>query len=150
MPEGKTPTFETLAAEWIQIKRQNIRESTACMYAGHLKNHFSDLNPLQINRITVRTAENLIASKREAGMNIGTLKKIIVTFNQVMGYAVRHRHIEHNPVRDAERPRSQGEAGGLQIKVLSVESDRNTCGIATEPNVQDAFQAGCDIGRKAG
>ncbi len=42
-------------------------------------------------------------------MNITTLRKIIVTFNQIMNYAVRHRYIDHNPVRDAERPRGQGE-----------------------------------------
>ncbi len=41
-------------------------------------------------------------------MKLGTLRKILVTLNQIMTYAVRHKYIAHNPVRDAERPRGQG------------------------------------------
>ena len=42
-------------------------------------------------------------------MNLTTLRKIIVTLNQIMKYAVRHTFIDHNPVRDAERPKDQSE-----------------------------------------
>ena len=43
------------------------------------------------------------------GMHIGTINKILVTLGQIMAYAVRHGYIDYNPVRDAERPRGNGE-----------------------------------------
>ena len=52
-------------------------------------------------------------------MNLATLRKIIVTFNQVMSYAVRHKYIDYNPVRDAERPRGQGRSEKEQIRILT-------------------------------
>ena len=52
-------------------------------------------------------------------MNLTTLRKIIVTFNQVMNYAVRHQFIGYNPVRDAERPRDQGNDEKPDIRILS-------------------------------
>eukprot|EP01008_Symbiontida_sp_HLA12_P001781 NODE_2967_length_434_cov_0.823151_g2943_i0.p1 GENE.NODE_2967_length_434_cov_0.823151_g2943_i0~~NODE_2967_length_434_cov_0.823151_g2943_i0.p1 ORF type:complete len:124 (+),score=2.30 NODE_2967_length_434_cov_0.823151_g2943_i0:53-373(+) len=52
-------------------------------------------------------------------MNITTLRKIIITFNQVMNYAVRHNYISYNPVRDAERPRGQGGEEKKEIKIFN-------------------------------
>ncbi len=52
-------------------------------------------------------------------MNILTLKKILVTLGQIMAYAVRHRYIDHNPVRDAERPIGQGGTKKQKIRVLT-------------------------------
>ena len=52
-------------------------------------------------------------------MNINTLRKILVTLNQIMAYAVRHGYIDYNPVRDAERPRGQGKTNNNKTKVLS-------------------------------
>ena len=39
--------------------------------------------------------------------------------NQIMAFAVRHRYIDHNPVRDAERPRGQGQVEGPKIRILT-------------------------------
>ncbi len=36
-----------------------------------------------------------------------------------MAYAVRHGYIDYNPVRDAERPRGNGETEKDKIKVLA-------------------------------
>jgi integrase len=52
-------------------------------------------------------------------MNINTLRKILVTLNQIMAYAVKHGYINYNPVRDAERPRGQGKIKTDDIRVLS-------------------------------
>jgi integrase len=65
--------------------------------------------------------EKFIADKQTNNMNLTTLRKIIVTFNQVMNYAVRHKYISHNPVRDAERPKGQGGDEKEQIKILTPE-----------------------------
>jgi integrase len=40
-------------------------------------------------------------------MNIGTLRKILVTFGQILCHAVRNKYLENNPVREAERPKPQ-------------------------------------------
>ena len=40
-------------------------------------------------------------------MNIGTLRKILVTLGQILCHAVRNKYLENNPVREAERPKPQ-------------------------------------------
>ena len=57
--------------------------------------------------------ESQIYSKIE---NQTTIRKLIVTFNQVMNYAVRHKYIDHNPVRDAERLKGRGEKKKNKLK----------------------------------
>ena len=52
-------------------------------------------------------------------MNLTTLRKVIVTFNQVMNYAVRHQYTVFNPVRDAERPKDQGKEERSAVRILS-------------------------------
>ena len=46
------------------------------------------------------------------------IRKVLITFGQVMKYAVRHHYIDHNPVSEAERPRSTGEEKKPVIHVL--------------------------------
>ena len=65
----------------------------------------------QIDRITTATVESFITAKQGEKMSLGTLRKIMVTLNQIMAYAVRHRMIDYNPVRDAERPKATGKVG---------------------------------------
>jgi integrase len=86
------------------------------MYEGHLNNHFETINSIKLNRITTETVEKFISEKQNKEMNITTLRKIIVTFNQVMSYGVRHRYIDYNPVRDAERPKRKKEKGNAHDK----------------------------------
>jgi integrase len=63
--------------------------------------------------------EKWITARHNEGMNLSTLKKILVTFGQIMAYAVRHGYIDYNPVRDAERPRGNGETKQDKIRVLT-------------------------------
>jgi hypothetical protein len=53
--------------------------------------------------------ERFITTRQTEGMNILTLRKILVTLNQIFSYAVRHRLIEYNLFRDAEKPRDPGK-----------------------------------------
>jgi integrase len=124
-PFKKVPLFLEVAREWIDYKKANLRETTWEVYEGHIRNHFDDLNRLKINRITVTTVENFLAARQVEGMNIGTLRKIMVTLGQILNLAVRRRYIENNPLRDAEKPRGQtnteeSEASGHgAIKILT-------------------------------
>jgi integrase len=119
LPDKRIPTFKTLGADWLQQKKPNIRESTWEMYERHLKLHFGEIDNLKINRITIATVEKFISKRQRDSMNINTLRKLIVTFNQVLNYAVRRRLIDYNPVRDAERPKGLGIEEKEIVSVLT-------------------------------
>ena len=119
LPDRKIPTFSKVAKDWLEYKKPNVRESTLKMYKGHLKHHFQDVDNIKINWITMAKVERFTTDRQTNDMSFTTLRKLIVTFNQVMNYAARHKHISHNPVRDAERPRGQGRSEKEQIRILT-------------------------------
>ncbi len=119
LPDKKIPNFKQVAKEWIEYKKPNLRHSTWSVYEGHTRNHFDDFKPIKINRITTAKVEKWISARHNEGMNIATIKKILVTLGQIMAYAVRHGYIDYNPVRDAERPRGNGESEESKIRVLT-------------------------------
>lgn len=113
--EKKTPLFKDVARRWLDYKKTKIRITSWETYQGHVKNHFDSLNDYKITAITIAKIERFISAKQESNMNITTLKKIIVTLNQIMKYAIRHRLIDYNPVIDAEKPSNQGKENKRQI-----------------------------------
>ena len=111
--------FRVVAAEWIEYKKTRVRITTWSMYEGHLRHHFAELNEKRIDRISTATVEGFITAKQAAGVSLPLIKKLMVTLGQVMGYAVRHKMVSHNPVRDAERPRATGTLGEKhEMKIL--------------------------------
>ena len=119
MPDKRITTFKEVARDWIEYKRINLRPSTWSVYEGHTRNHFNDLDTIRINRVSTAKIEQFIVDRQTEGMKINTLRKIIVTLNQIMAYAVRHGYTEYNPVRDAERPRGQGNEEKPSSRVLT-------------------------------
>ncbi len=109
-PAKKMPLFSLVAREWIEYKQPRLRSTTWAVYEGHVRIHFSAFNDKKIGRITTSAIEKYITDQQKQGMNISTLRKVLVTLNQIFSYAVRHRYIDHNPLRDAERPRKPREA----------------------------------------
>jgi len=134
LSEKRTPTFAEVSADWIEQKRANIRQSTCHMYAGHLRLHLARLNHMKINRVTIETVERFTAQRLGDGMNLATLRKVLVTLNQVMSFAVRRRYIDHNPVRDAERPRDCGQVEKNHVRVLSHAEVKAM--VEAEPNLK--------------
>ena len=119
IPDKKIPVFKMVAKDWLEYKKQNIRDTTWQMYEMLVRRHLSDFNEIRINRVTMVKIEKLISKLKDQNMNLSTLRKVIITLNQIMNYAVRHRYVEFNPVRDAERPRGQGQLEKPKIKVLT-------------------------------
>ena len=119
IPESKIPTFAEVASDWLKYKRPNLRASTWANYEGYTRNHFNDLDPVKINRITTANIEKFVTDRQNQGMHIKTLRRILMTVGQIMAYAVRHKYIDSNPVRDAERPKSQGNEKKQIIRILS-------------------------------
>ncbi|MDH3955596.1 MAG: site-specific integrase [Desulfobacteraceae bacterium] len=118
LPDKKIPNFKQVAKDWIEHKKPNLRHSTWSVYEGHTRNHFDDFNPIKINRITTAKVEKWISTRHNEGMNLATMKKILISMGQIMAYAVRHGYIDYNPIREAERPRGNGEIEGSKIRVL--------------------------------
>jgi integrase len=119
LPDKKIPTFKQVAKDWIEYKKPNLRHSTWSVYEGHTRNHFDEINLIKVNRVTTAKVEKWITARHNDGMNIGTIKKILVTLGQIMAYAVRHGYVDYNPVRDAERPRGNGESEESKIRILT-------------------------------
>jgi len=73
-------------------------------------------------------------------MNILTLRKILVSLGQIFAYAVRHRYIDYNPVRDAEKPKTQGKVKRKKIKILSPEEVKKLIDATTEKKFKVLFR----------
>jgi len=119
LPDKKIPNFKRVAEDLVEFKKPNLRHSTLSVYEGHTRNHFDDFDPVKINRITTAKVEKWITERHNEGMNIGTIKKILITLGQIMTYAAMHGYIDHNPVREAERPRGNGEEEEGKIRVIA-------------------------------
>ncbi len=124
LPEERIPFFSRVAKDWLEFKKLNVRASTWSCMEGHTRNHFKELNGLRVNLITTAVIERWIAKRQRNHMNISTLRKVLVTLGQIMAYAVRHKYLDHNPVRDAEGPRGQGMLEEKKIRVLMPEEIR--------------------------
>lgn len=119
VPEKKIPVLSELSKEWLEFKEPNVRASYLSTCDGVTRNHFNELDHLKVNRITTAIVEKWIRGNQEKGVHINTLRKAIMILNQIMAYAVRHGYTGYNPVRDAERPRDQGQAHKKKIRVLT-------------------------------
>ncbi len=150
LPNKKVPDFSKVAADWLEQKKANVRLSTWNMYRGHLSFHFQEIDGIKINRISTATVEKFITTHLNSGMNIVTLRKIIVTFNQVMNYAVRHKYIDYNPVRDAERPKGQGEEDNESIRLLEPEQISAVLNAETNPKYRALFMLAIMSGARQG
>ncbi|HPC03394.1 MAG TPA: tyrosine-type recombinase/integrase [Syntrophales bacterium] len=103
--EKKVPAFGEVAAEWLEFKKPQVRIGTWSAYEGQIKNHFHEWLDKRIAVITTADVERFITRKQKLKMNLSSLRKLLITMNQIFAYAVRHRTIDSNPVRDAEKPR---------------------------------------------
>jgi integrase len=146
MPDKKTPFFSEVSKKWLEHKKQYLRETTWEVYEFNVTTHLKELDELRISEITTVDIERFISrlqnkfrstrKRRKAGevqkeveavkegkkIALGTVRKVITILGQIMAYAVRHRMIDFNPVRDAERPRHQGredQEAEKQIAILT-------------------------------
>ncbi len=150
LPDKKIPTFKEVAADWLVYKKPNLRASTWSVYEGHKKNHFSELNELKINHITVARLEKYVAARLEEKINLGTLKKILISLGQILSYAVRHKYIDHNPIRDIERPRGNGKETKFKIKVLTPPEINDFLGKVNHPKFKMLFMLALMSGARQG
>ncbi len=144
MPDKKTPFFSEVSKKWLEHKKQYLRKTTWEVYEFNVTTHLKELDDLRISEITTVDIERFISrlqnkfrstrKRRKAGeaqreveavkegktIALGTVRKVITSLGQIMAYAVRHRMIDFNPVRDAERPRHQGREGQEAEKQIAI------------------------------
>mgnify|MGYP000898447768 CR=1 FL=1 len=168
--DKKAPLFSKVKEDWLKHKKQFLRENTWETCEANSRIHFTSLDNLKINQITIATIEKFITELKdkprstaatrksdykptgeEKKISLNTMRKIIVTLNQIMAYAVRHRLIDFNPVHDAERPRSQGNEGQEKgISILTPEQIRNFLAKVTEPKYKTLFLTAIMTGARQG
>lgn len=168
--DKKAPLFSKVKEDWLKHKKQFLRENTWETCEANSRIHFTSLDNLKINQITIATIEQFITELKnkprltaatrkpnykptgeEKKISLNTMRKIIVTLNQIMAYAVRHRLIDFNPVHDAERPRSQGNEGQEKgISILTPEQIRNFLAKVTEPKYKALFLTAIMTGARQG
>ena len=170
MHEKKAPLFSKVKEDWLNHKKQFLRENTWETAEANSRIHFTSLDNLKINQITIATIEKFIAELKdkprstaatrkkdykptgeEKKISLNTMRKIIVTLNQIMAYAVRHRLIDYNPVHDAERPRNQGKEGQEKaISILTPKQIRKFLEAVTEPKYKALFLTAIMTGARQG
>ena len=105
---------------------------------------------MKINRITTAKIEKYIVDRQNQGMNISTIKKILVTLGQIMAYAVRHKYIDFNPARDAEKPKGQGNTQKQKIRVLTPDEINALIGAESDLKYKILFQLAIFSGAREG
>lgn len=121
IPDRKVPLFKDVAQEWLEHKKLNLRASTWSVYEGHTRNHFNEFLDLKINQINTKMVEQYINKRQEQGMNISTLKKVLISLGQIFNLSVKRGYCIKNPVSEADRPRTQGKErqNGKKIQILT-------------------------------
>jgi integrase len=149
--EKKTPLFSQVAQDWLKYKRPNIRETTYENNQQVIKTHLVMFNDMKISSITIVTIEKFFSYLQETGLKIATMRRIINTVNQIMGYAARHRMIDYNPVRDAERPRKRINDDDERImKVIQPERIKEFLDAVDDPKYRMMFLTAVMTGARQG
>jgi len=152
IPKSSNKLFEQVAADWLEYKKPNVRASSWSVLDGHIRNHLSEFAGMSIARITTKRLEKWITEKRDAGMHILTLRKILLTLGQIFFYASRHKYIEVNPMLSLERLRAQGDSDVTpEMKVLNHEQIRALLATVTgKPKYHALFMLAIFSGARQG
>lgn len=149
--EKKIPLFSDVANTWLEYKETRLRSTTWGVYKIHVRIHYTELLAMKIDRITTPVIEKWITKRQADGMNISTLRKLLVSLNQIFTYAVRHKYITSNPVRDAERPRKTVDYETEEkIKILTSEGIRNLLNATKDPKYKTLFLTAIMTGAREG
>ena len=150
IPPKDALSFKSIAQDWVIAKRANVRSSTLQQYDGHVRNHFAGLDTVSIDRITVKMIERWVAKRREDGVSLPLMRKVLKTLSQVLKYAVRHRHIAYNPLPDIERPRGQGVPKEDLFQVLNRDEITRLVDAADQPMYKTLFFLAAMSGARQG
>jgi integrase len=152
IPTQNIPTFDEVALEWLELKKLKIRASTWAVYEGHTRNHFNEFKQLKINRITIKMVDQFIIDRQTKGMNISTLRKILVSLRQIFSLAMKRAYCHKNPMDYADMPESQGEetGGSDKIQILNQTKISNFLNAVTQQKYHVLFSLAIFSGARQG
>ncbi len=128
MPIRVIPAFSEIADTWLTSKASCVRESTHQQYKGHVTNHLNPfLGEMKVTQVTFGVLEKFKNDALNREVTPATLRKVFVTLNAILDYAVKVRCLEHNPAIYVDRPSGGGvhdaEANG-QMNVFNPDQIR--------------------------
>ena len=152
IPPEKVPIFATVALEWLKGKKLNIRASTLAVYEGHTRNHFNEFLNLKMNQITIKMVDQYIIDRQTAGMNISTLRKILVSLRQIFRLAVKRKYCHENLMDLADMPKSQGNEidRSDNTRILNQVEISSLLGAVTEQKYHVLFSLAIFSGARQG
>ncbi len=93
------PTLATVAAEWLTETATRVQVATVAGFQVHLDLHLvRALGDFRIDQIRPKHLEGFCREKLAAGLAPQTVNKILTTAARVFDHAIRHEHIDRNPV----------------------------------------------------
>jgi len=108
-------TLETYARDWLRTATLNLKASTVRYYTDNLENHiFPSLGTRPVTEVSRKDCRELIATTREKGLKIITVRGIARTLSAVLSQAVEDEHLSANPalrlgkyLRRGDEPKSK-------------------------------------------
>ena len=152
VPPKKMPLFATVADDWLEVKKPNIRHSTYEQYKGHVDNHLKPFfEKYKIIQVSFDAIEKFKANRMENKVTPPTLRKILVTLGQILKYSVRCRYVDYNPVRDVEKPKDQRSDDKKKVMtILQPEQTRTLFKAAETQKDRVLFMAAVLTGMREG
>lgn len=144
------PRFKDVAKDWLDHKKLGILETTRANYDGHIRNHLADLHHMKVDRVSSSVVEKLIDDMAERGVRTGTIRKVCITLGMILSYAVRHRYITYNVMKDAERPREKRPAAERKRDFLLPAEIRALIGSVADPMYRMLFTLAAMTGMRQG
>jgi len=104
-------TLETYARQdWLPSAEQNLKASTIRFYRDHLENHvFPLLGHKPLASVTRKDCRQLVASAREKGLRIQTVRGIVRTLSVVLSQAVEDEELPANPALSMRKYLRRGD-----------------------------------------
>jgi integrase len=152
IPFNKIPSFSEIADNWLENKKQNIRHSTLKQYSGHLGAHLKPyFKDMPINKVGYEQVIGFLSHCHESGVTVSTTKKILINLGAIMTFAVRMRYIDHNPVRDVEKPRGKSvHEDNSEIEIMTPGEIRLFLDAAPDMKHKTLFMAAVSTGLRQG
>ena len=125
-------------------KTQGIKSTSGGNNEAHLRLHLKRFHSLRVSHITSMMLQRWVDNKVGQGMNIETFKKVKVTLNQVLNFAVLHKYIEINPLRPVKIPKVKREADRQKkMNILSPIQVKAFFGGRKQSQIPYPFFVGC-------
>jgi integrase len=99
------PSFEVFAAEWLERRRAEVRESTARDYERALSQHLAPwFGSVRLDQITAQEIDRYKAAKlAEERIGPAQVNKTLTRLAQILGEAVEYELIDRNPATGKRR-----------------------------------------------